>query len=123
MRANATVTVVTLIVNLQILNVSVDPADHTYGYQDISINEVESCVELVLEHILKRDDAVTETNEHDGASGKPHVRVIYIFNDYYALLQNNTFKILPQAMFGEVLLSLTSPSLPIVAPPPKATAA
>lgn len=120
MRSNATVTVVTLIVNLQVLNVSVDPVDHTYGYEDTAINEIESCVELVLEHILQRNDAVTETNEHDGTSGKPHMRMVYIFNEQCRLTNTNSYEILPAATFGDVPCTLTSRSLPIVAPPPKA---
>jgi hypothetical protein len=120
LRVNAIVTTVTLIVTLQILNVSVDPVDHSYGYEDLSINEIESCLELVLEVVLKRNDAVKETDEHDGASSKPHTRIVYIFNDMIGLVRNSTFELLPARNFSDRPSTFNSLTLPIIAPPPKA---
>jgi hypothetical protein len=117
LRVNAIVTVVTLIIGLQILNVSVDPADHS-GYEDLSVNEIESCIELVLEDVLKQGNAVKETDEHDGAF-KPHTRVIYIFNENTGLVKSNAFELLPVRKFSDMPSALSSLTLPIVAPPPK----
>ena len=120
LRIKAIVTVVTLVVTLQVLNISVDPADHSHGYEDLSVNEIESCVELVLEDVLKRSNAVKETDEHDGATIKPHTRIIFISNDNTTLVKSNTFELLPARIFNDVPSALTSLTLPIVAPPPKA---
>jgi hypothetical protein len=45
-------TIVCLIVSLQLFNISFDPADTFCGPEDLSINEIESCVELVVEKVM-----------------------------------------------------------------------
>lgn len=73
-------TVIIMIVTLQVVNISIDPADTNAGKEDLSINEIESCVELILEVCLKHSDAVRESDEHDDSSCKPGAGSLILFS-------------------------------------------
>ncbi len=50
-----------------LLNISVDPADSTPNHvpEDLSINDQESIVEIVLEKIFGYENAIKEYDDHD----------------------------------------------------------
>ncbi|SDL17827.1 hypothetical protein SAMN05421823_104575 [Catalinimonas alkaloidigena] len=50
-----------------LLNLSVDAPDTTPAYlpEDLSINDQESLVELILEQVLGFEDAIAEYDDHD----------------------------------------------------------
>ncbi len=52
---------------IYLLNISVDPADPNPNYipEDLSFNDQESMVEIVLEKILGFEDAISEYDDHD----------------------------------------------------------
>lgn len=52
---------------MYLLNISVDPADPNPQYipEDLSINDQESIIEIVVEQLLGFDDAFEEFDDHD----------------------------------------------------------
>jgi hypothetical protein len=53
---------------LIIFNLSIDPPDNC-PKEDLSVNEIESIVELVLENVCNIDNAVKEHEDHDTPGG------------------------------------------------------
>ncbi len=64
---------------VQLLNMSIDPVDvEPFGMaEDLSINDIESLVELVLEEIIGIENCVAESDERDTDSVK--CKVIFSF--------------------------------------------
>jgi hypothetical protein len=58
-----------LFMALQILNLSVDPPDMHPDYvpEDLSYNDMESIVEIVLEQLLDIEDAIPEQDDDDSS--------------------------------------------------------
>lgn len=52
---------------LYLLNISVDTADPNPEYipEDLSFNDQESIIEIVVEHVLGYEDAIKEYDDHD----------------------------------------------------------
>lgn len=113
-------TITCMIVSIQLFNLSFDPADAGYGEEDLSINEIESCLELILEVILDHDNAVKECDESDEATDRPGSAITLFTISASVLLdenQNIEFKSsLPITLSTEP----EAVSLPILSPPPKA---
>jgi hypothetical protein len=59
---------VTCLLIVQLLNLSVDYTDQSPFPEDLSVNEIESIIELVLEHVLDHKDVIQETEEDDSES-------------------------------------------------------
>jgi hypothetical protein len=55
------------VMGLYLLNISVDTADPNPEHipEDLSFNDQESIIELVLEKVLGYEDAITEYDDHD----------------------------------------------------------
>ena len=71
LRTNFLRTIISWVVMLQLLNISIDPPDRHYGPEDLSINDIESCLELVLEVFLGHDNLIDEVDDQDDESGQP----------------------------------------------------
>lgn len=56
------------IMGLYLLNISVDPADPLPDHipEDLSFNEQESIIEIIVEKVLGFEDAIKEYDDHDG---------------------------------------------------------
>jgi len=74
-----------LLMALHVINVSIDAPDHyspaaTYGEQreDLSVNEIESIGELILEELLGFSDALPEHNDTED-----DVELLQIEEDYF----------------------------------------
>jgi hypothetical protein len=112
-------TIMSVIVTLQVINTSIDPADINPVSEDLSINDIESCVEFILEIVLKKSDAVSETDEQDESSSTPNSSVtLYVVENTF-LLKDNSFQLISSHRFSGASLSFDSLTLPIIAPPPK----
>jgi hypothetical protein len=115
------VTIVWVTVTLQLFNISFDPADPFCGREDLSVNEIESCIEMVLEIVLGHEDAIEENDESDEAPDKPGATVI-LFSLFYSSVsvENPTVH---TKNYHPIFKSshIESLSLPITAPPPKFT--
>jgi hypothetical protein len=121
LRKKSFMTIVWLIVSLQLFNISFDPADPFLGTEDLSINEIESCVELVLEIVMGKEDAVKESDESDEAPGKPGTTItLFSVSCTNLSLENQTIDIKNlQPIFTST--DIESLNLPILSPPPKNT--
>lgn len=113
-------TIVCMIVSLQLFNLSFDPADPSYGKEDLSINEIESCLELIFEIVLGHDDAVKESDESDEAPDRPGSTVTLFTISASALLEENQSIEIKGSLSVIASTNLESLSLPIISPPPKA---
>jgi hypothetical protein len=112
-------TIINVMVALQLFNSSIDAADPHFGSEDLTINDIESCVELVLEVILNREDAITETEEHDASSGKPRTAVFFFAIDQGELLEEKLPEVAASHRTNLSNLPFKSLTPPILSPPPK----
>jgi hypothetical protein len=120
LRKKLLMTVVCVIVSVQLFNLSFDPADPTYGKEDLSINEIESCLELILEIILGHDDAVMESDESDEAPDRPGSTITLFTIPNSALLNESQSIKIKSCLPISNSAYLQSRSVPITSPPPKA---
>lgn len=112
-------TIFCTVVSIQLFNLSFDPADTFYGKEDLSINEVESCVEFILENILGYDNAVQETDESDEAPDRPGpMGPLFRISESVLLEQNQSIEI-KSFRPGMRNTHHESLSLPITSPPPR----
>lgn len=114
-------TLITLTMTLQVVNISIDPADSNHFREDLSINDIESCVELVLEVFLDKSDAVKEVDEQDESTTTPSSVTITLFNcsEEGLAITENHFSIIDGLSGSYKLSDFNSLSLPIQSPPPK----
>ncbi|HEY0653630.1 MAG TPA: hypothetical protein VGD65_10910 [Chryseosolibacter sp.] len=115
-------TITLMIVTLQILNISIDPVDPHAGREDLSVNDIESCVELILEDLMGNFNAIDETEDHDEHSSKPVRHVTFFSATDSCVIVQLDFQLIPTANFsGYAEMGLYSYVRPILAPPPKLT--
>lgn len=114
-------TVVVLAMTLQVINISIDPADQFTGAEDMAINEIESCVELVLEVVLDYHGAIDETDEADDSTQRHASNIILFTLKTCSLISEKPYKIVSVKNACGYFSQFTSLSLPIVSPPPKHT--
>lgn len=116
--------VVSLVLVLLVLNVSIDPPDLLRNLdndvaleEDISINEMESISEVVLEQVLDLDNAVPETHDEESDT---YLKKVEIFQSQYSIhYPTISIDFLPQDLHPVVPLTLRAQtSLSIMSPPP-----
>lgn len=69
-----------MLITVQVVNMSIDAVDPSASFEDLTINEIETCAEFVLELVLDYDNVIGETHDHDHASGKPCIPHILFAN-------------------------------------------
>lgn len=113
-------TFITMIVTLQLINISVDPADPGGSREDLSINEIESCVELILEVLLDKTDAIKESDDQDETACSPNTNMIVLILPLPRVMVND---LVPESLvihtFVDHTATLKSLHQKIAAPPPK----
>jgi hypothetical protein len=119
LRVRFLMTVVSLTVILQIFNISIDPADPNPANEDLSINDIESCVELIVEVILDQHDAIEETDDQDEESGKPTTSIIFFSIEKFWKIDENEYRLQPCTNSYYCLLSVPNFAPAIISPPPK----
>ena len=82
---------ISLFVAVQIMNICIDPIDHLTGAQDISINEIESFTEFVLEVAMENENAVEETDETDEESDQSAATIILFLAQNKQLITETIF--------------------------------
>lgn len=112
-------TVLSAIVMLQIANISIDPADPNPGSEDLSINDIESCVEFILEIVMNKFDAVKESDEQDEQSSQPNTSIIFFALDNAVHIKVHVPSEVSSSPFNYITSFFNSLSLPITSPPPK----
>jgi hypothetical protein len=122
-RENILVKYIWLFLAIHILNFSIDAPDAKPDYvaEDLSINDIESVVELLLEEACGFENIISEHDEHDSNDGlRFGVSKIILFHqpifDYSSLQINliNDLKLFP---FYEIDVNLFH--LELDSPPPK----
>ncbi len=108
-----------VLMTLQLINISINVADPSPVVEDLSINEIESCVELVVEVILGREDAISETNDHDHSTHRT-TNLLQLFAGNFSLIaMQNDFSVASTKHESQYIFSCTSIDYPIVSPPPR----
>lgn len=109
----------TLLMATQLLNLSIDAIDPFPHFEDIAINEIESCIELVIEVMLGHENAITETDDHEHSSCKTGSMIVL----FSASRQQHIFSIDSgvelSPSFTTISVFIKSPVLTIVSPPPR----
>jgi hypothetical protein len=101
---------------IQVMNLSIDAVDPSPHYEDLSVNEIESCVEFVLEVVMDRSNAITETDDQDHHTHKPGTSLfLYAMNASVSqaeksfLIIREEKKILNSSLFESLNQAVTSP--------------
>ncbi|MBR9860554.1 hypothetical protein GYB22_07345 [bacterium] len=108
---------------LYLLNISVDTADLNSDSvsEDLSINDQESIVEIVVEKILGFENAIKEYDDHDSEdqNKKKNVNIDFLF--YGGVIRNNSHNELNKGnkLYSEYGGRLTKGFKEIDCPPPK----
>jgi hypothetical protein len=112
---------VLLAIAFQVMNMSIDPIDSHSGAQDIAINEIESCIELVLEVFMEKQNAIEETDETDESTDQNSTNTS--FTCFSLVCQAIEFKgpwtQKSSDNVSKTIPSFFSPPLPVNSPPPK----
>ncbi|GAB3503447.1 hypothetical protein GCM10027341_32570 [Spirosoma knui] len=113
---------------VHVLNISVDPPDHRVHisktgvvHEDLTINEMESITEWVLEHFLGCKNAIPEHDEPDGHSVISKVFVVWFMpqTTYYTMPLPSAALISSVTRFALVQLPYVSPLAEVSSPPPQ----
>ena len=114
-----------LVLAIHILNCSVDAPDVRPENipEDLSYNDMESVMEIVLENVFEIKDAIAEQDDHDSNGDNNLNFKKQVFFCYCATLetkkiQTNEIQIIVQTNYDEQFSSQFHPE--IVPPPPKA---
>jgi hypothetical protein len=118
-RVKFPMTIISAILTLQIFNISFDAADTNFGQEDLSVNDIESCVEFILEVVLGKTNAIEETDDLDEDSNKPTTSIVLFLITKAWVIEDQGFKIHESKNFYYPQLSILSYSPSIVGPPPK----
>lgn len=116
------VRIIWLITILQIVNLSVNTPDAQPYYlaEDLSINDIESAVEWVLEDFLDIDNAITEQDEPGSEEGDTLSKKIFFFHTYFCSPINTYFVQVSKTNFCLFDPFYLPKYLDILSPPPQA---
>jgi hypothetical protein len=119
LRKKSLVTIAWTMVALQLFNISFDPADQLYGTEDLSINDIESCVEMIVEEVLGHEDAIEEADEADEGQEKPGstITLFSVFHASISIERPSKRTRSHHSIFKNSSIESLSP--PIISPPPK----
>lgn len=111
------------LMGLYLLNISVDTADPNPEHipEDLSINDQESIIEIVLEKVLGYEDAIKEYDDHDTEDHNKKTNVkIDLTNHYIAeIVLNQESIITTRQNFPDHNTFLANGFLKLDIPPPK----
>jgi hypothetical protein len=113
------VTAITMTVMLQIINISIDPADPHPGSEDLTINDIESCVEFVLEIVLDKSDAVKESDEQDDQTSHSSASIVLFSSETVVYVNDQLSSTYSSLSFNYSTSFFSSITLQITSPPPK----
>lgn len=104
---------------LQLFNTSIDPADPHYGPEDLTINDIESCVEFVLEIVLGHTDAIDEVDDQNEDSGNPTSAFTLFAAERILAISKKEFEISRQENCQYIALAVPNFCPAILCPPPR----
>lgn len=110
--------------SLYLLNISVDTADPNPEYipEDLSFNDQESIVEIIVEKILGFEDAIKEYDDHDTEDYNKKKNVTIDLLVYFHKTNNDAYDHLAtnKKRFPNYDARLANGFIEIDSPPPKA---
>jgi hypothetical protein len=112
-------TIITVLVMFQLINMSIDATDPMPHCEDLSVNEIESCVELIVEVFLEHGNAIQETDDDDGSGTKPVVRLVLFSVMNAGLVLDIAKESSDDQSESPYLVNFKSVARSIVSPPPK----
>ncbi|TQO38560.1 hypothetical protein GQ41_3211 [Arenibacter algicola] len=109
---------------LYLLNISVDTPDPNPNYipEDLSFNDQESIIEIVVEQFLGYDNAFEEYDDHDTEehNKKKNVKIDFLVNQAFPSESPRQLFIKKKRLFLDHEARLTNGFNEIDSPPPKA---
>lgn len=120
MRGRSLQALITSTLIIQLLNFSIDPADHSFS-DDLSVNEIESFMELWVEIVLGNGDVLQETEESDEQKGKRDTPSNFLFNSALTEFLHSSEPHHVQHNTSS-MVDFKSPETPITTPPPRSLA-
>lgn len=111
------------IIGLYLLNISIDPADPNPEHipEDLTFNDQESIIEIVLEKVLGYEDAIKEYDDYDTEDHNTKTNVKIDLATHY-IVDNNlnqSFVEIKKHKFPEYKTNLTKGFQKLDIPPPK----
>ncbi|GAA3784126.1 hypothetical protein GCM10022271_15590 [Corallibacter vietnamensis] len=111
------------IMGLYMLNISVDPADPNPEHipEDLTFNDQESIIEIIIEKVLGYEDAIKEYDDYDTEDHNTKTNVKIDLATHY-IVDNNlnqSFIEIKKHKFPEYTTNLTKGFLKLDIPPPK----
>ena len=111
------------LIGLHLLNISVDTKDPNPEHipEDLSINDQESIIEIVIEKVLGYEDAIKEYDDHDTEdhNKKTNVKIDLTTHSFVVNILNSlVFKTKPQK-FPDYKTYVTNGFYKLDIPPPK----
>jgi hypothetical protein len=119
LRSKSLTAIISMMVALQLMNMSIDAVDAIPHGEDLTINEIESCVELVVEVFMGHHNAIQENDDDDGNVTKPLARIVLYSSQSIGLIQLLDYPTEIQKTESPYFMNFKSVSLSIVSPPPK----
>ena len=111
------------LIGLHLLNVSVDTADPNPEYipEDLSINDQESIIEIVLEKVLGYEDAIKEYDDQDTEDHykKYQVKIDLMACDLPEMVLYHTFRLLTREKFLDYHALIKKGFQTLDTPPPR----
>lgn len=108
---------------LYLLNISVDTADPNPEHfpEDLSINDQESIIEIIIEQVLGYENAIIEYDDHDNEDQRKKKNVKNDLLAHVSQILNNTNDHLTKkkTFYSDYQARLISVFLEIDSPPPK----
>lgn len=108
---------------LYFLNISIDIADPfpEYIQEDLSFNDQESIIEIVIEKVLGFEDAIKEYDDHDPEdyNSKRTVNINMISHFLCQQYPMTRLEINKKSIFPTLRVHLTSGFFSLITPPPK----
>lgn len=115
---------VVLLLSMEIFNLSIDPPDlRPYHPEDLSVNDIESIAELVLENVFGVKNAMKELEDHDTPDGRPFTLKVDLYSSLSAKIHPKPYFFIVKKSYHELQNNrLNSVFSEIASPPPKAEA-
>ncbi|MDG4715339.1 hypothetical protein [Winogradskyella marincola] len=111
------------IIGLYLLNISIDPADPNPEHipEDLTFNDQESIIEIVLEKVLGYEDAIKEYDDYDTEDHNTKTNVKIDLATHYIVNNNlnQSFVEIKKHKFPEHKINLTKGFQKLDIPPPK----
>lgn len=108
---------------LYLLNISVDAIDPQPAYlpEDLSFNDQESIIEIVLEQLLGFENAIEEYDDHDTEDNteKKNIKVDFLVHPNHNSSLNQSLALLKKAAISANDNQLSIGFLEVDSPPPK----